>query len=69
MEDKKGEKINKNEDDSYLISYIKHLERKIRALEAENQLVESEKIRLDCEVRSLKTELDRMRHSPRQNNK
>ena len=54
----------KNEDDSYLISYTKHLERKIRALEAEKQLIESEKIRLDREVRSIKTELDRMRQPP-----
>ena len=52
------------EDDSYLISYTKHLERKIRALEAEKQLLESEKIRLDREVRSIKTELDRMRQPP-----
>jgi proteasome regulatory subunit len=61
---KTAKKYPKEEDDSYLISYTKHLERKIRALEAEKQLIESEKIRLDREVRSIKTELDRMRQPP-----
>ncbi|MHA1266783.1 MAG: proteasome-activating nucleotidase [Candidatus Helarchaeota archaeon] len=54
----------KEGDDSYLISYTKHLERKIRSLEAEKQLIESEKIRLDREVRSIRSELDRMRQPP-----
>ena len=54
----------KEGDDSYLISYTKHLERKIRSLEAEKQLIESEKIRLDREVRSIKSEFDRMRQPP-----
>ncbi|MHA1130441.1 MAG: proteasome-activating nucleotidase [Candidatus Helarchaeota archaeon] len=57
-------KYPKEDDDSYLISYTKHLERKIRALEAEKQLIESEKIRLDREVRSIRSELDRMRQPP-----
>ena len=57
-------RIKEEEDDSYLISYTKHLERKIRTLEAEKQLLDSEKIRLDREVRSIKTELDRMRMPP-----
>jgi proteasome regulatory subunit len=57
-------KYPEKEDDSYLISYTKHLERKIRTLEAEKQLIDSEKIRLDREVRSLKTELSRMRQPP-----
>lgn len=61
---KTAKKYPKNEEDSYLISYTKHLERKIRALEAEKQLIESEKIRLDREVRSIKSELDRMRQPP-----
>lgn len=47
-----------------LLSYSKDLERKIRNLEAEKQLIESEKIRLDREVQSIKTELDRMRQPP-----
>ena len=54
----------KEGDDSYLISYTKHLERKIRSLEAEKQLIESEKIRLDREVHGIKNELDRMRQPP-----
>jgi len=56
--------IKEEEDDNYLISYTKHLERKIRTLEAEKQLLDSEKIRLDRELRSIKTELDRMRMPP-----
>ncbi|MHA1651478.1 MAG: proteasome-activating nucleotidase [Candidatus Helarchaeota archaeon] len=61
---KPAKKDYRSEDDSYLISYTKHLERKIRALEAEKQIIESEKIRLDREVRSIKSELDRMRQPP-----
>lgn len=63
-EAKSVKKWYKEGDDSYLISYTKHLERKIRSLEAEKQLIESEKIRLDREVRSIKSELDRMRQPP-----
>ncbi|TFG04964.1 MAG: AAA family ATPase [Promethearchaeota archaeon] len=63
-ETKTVKKWYKEGDDSYLISYTKHLERKIRSLEAEKQLIESEKIRLDREVRSIKSELDRMRQPP-----
>ncbi|NVM28156.1 MAG: hypothetical protein HWN65_04880 [Candidatus Helarchaeota archaeon] len=63
--DKKPEKKwYKEGDESYLISYTKHLERKIRSLEAEKQLIESERIRLDRELRSIKSELDRMRQPP-----
>ena len=57
-------KEDKIDDKDYLISYSKHLERKIRTLKAEMMLVESEKTRLDREVRSIKTELDRMRQPP-----
>ncbi len=53
-----------DQEDNYLVSYTKHLERKVRSLEAEKQLIESEKIRLDREVRSIRTELDRMRQPP-----
>ncbi len=54
----------KEKDIDYITSYVKQLERKIRALEAEKYLIESEKTRLDREVRSIKTELDRMRQPP-----
>ena len=63
-DEEKEEKDMEPKADGYLISYTKHLERKIRALEAEKQLIEREKIRLDREVRSIRTELDRMRQPP-----
>jgi Proteasomal ATPase OB C-terminal domain len=65
MEDKE-KKFNERKEENldYITSYTKHLERKIRTLEAEKQLLESEKIRLDREVRAIKTELDRMRMPP-----
>lgn len=47
-------------DGDYNTSYTKHLKRKISTLEAEKKLLESEKIRLDREIRAIKTELDRM---------
>ena len=57
------EKIpNHHEDTTHIIT--KNLERRIRDLEAEKQLLESERIRLDREVKSIKTELDRMRMPP-----
>ncbi|HUY01345.1 MAG TPA: hypothetical protein VMV49_17420 [Candidatus Deferrimicrobium sp.] len=62
--EEKEEKYFKNEEDSYLISYTKHLETKIRNLKAEKQLIEVEKIRLDRELRSIKVELERMRQPP-----
>ena len=61
---KRVKKWYKEGDDSYLISYTKHLERKIRSLEAEKQLIENEKVRLDREVQSIKTELNLMRQPP-----
>lgn len=43
---------------------IADLTRIIESLKAEKQYIESEKIRLDRELRSIKTELDRMRQPP-----
>ncbi len=52
------------EEDSYLVTYTKHLERKIRALETEKQLIDAERIRLEREVHAIRTELERMRQTP-----
>lgn len=60
----KEKKFSEEEGEDNITSYTKQLERKIRTLEAEKQLLESEKIRLDREVRAIKTELDRMRIPP-----
>lgn len=51
-------------EDNYLLSYSRHLERRIRALETEKQILEAEKIRSSTEIRNLKNELDRMRQTP-----
>ena len=55
---KEGEEVKKwheKGDNKDYVSIAIHLERKVRSLEAEKQLIESEKIRLDREVRSMKT--------------
>ena len=52
------------EEDSYLVTYTKHLERKIRALETEKQLIDAERVRLEREVHAIRTELERMRQTP-----
>ncbi|NHI91364.1 MAG: AAA family ATPase [Candidatus Lokiarchaeota archaeon] len=61
---KPDKKNSVNEDTSYLISYTRHLERKIRNLETEKQILEAEKIRKDRELKNLRAELDRMKQTP-----
>ncbi|MHA1729257.1 MAG: proteasome-activating nucleotidase [Promethearchaeota archaeon] len=51
-------------DNNYLITYTRHLERRLRSLETEKQLLETERLRLDKEVHTLRNELDRLRHPP-----
>ncbi|MHA1229232.1 MAG: proteasome-activating nucleotidase [Candidatus Helarchaeota archaeon] len=51
-------------DNSYLISYTRTLERRIRALETERQIYNAEKMRLERELHTLKSELERMRRPP-----
>lgn len=68
-EEKKYEKETVKEaiqegDEPFLVNYTKQPEENIRSLKAEKQLIESEKKRLDHEVRSIKSELDRMRQPP-----
>ncbi|MHA1311463.1 MAG: proteasome-activating nucleotidase [Candidatus Helarchaeota archaeon] len=60
-ESKKKWYLNNN---SYLVSYTRQLERKIRALETERQIFNAEKIRLERELHALKSELERMRKPP-----
>ncbi|MBD3354195.1 MAG: proteasome-activating nucleotidase [Candidatus Lokiarchaeota archaeon] len=54
----------KNSDDNYLVTYTRHLERRLRSLETEKQLLETERLRLDKELHTLRTELDRLRQPP-----
>lgn len=54
----------KEQDDNYLVTYTRHLERRLRSLETEKQLLETERLRLDKELHTLRTELDRLRQPP-----
>ncbi len=58
------DKDNKRINDAYLSSYAQHLERKLRALETEKQILHAERARLQQELRALRSELDKMRHPP-----
>lgn len=54
----------KDYEETYLVTYTRHLERKVRSLETEKQLLDAERVRLEREVHSTKVELDRMRQPP-----
>jgi proteasome regulatory subunit len=54
----------KPQNDNYLITYTRHLERRLRSLETEKQLLETERLRLDKELHTLRNELDRLRQPP-----
>jgi len=60
--DKKKEKEAK--DGEYLITYTRHLEKRLRNLETEKQLLDAERLRLEQELHSLRNEIDRLREPP-----
>ena len=60
--DKKKEKEAK--DGEYLITYTRHLEKRLRNLETERQLLDAERLRLEQELHSLRNEIDRLREPP-----
>jgi proteasome regulatory subunit len=60
--DKKKEKDVK--DGEYLITYTRHLEKRLRNLETEKQLLDAERLRLEQELHSLRNEIDRLREPP-----
>ncbi|MFX0059665.1 MAG: proteasome-activating nucleotidase [Candidatus Heimdallarchaeota archaeon] len=60
-EDKDDKKERKNENDEYLLTYSHHLEKRIKNLETERQLIKSETIRLEHEVQNLRNEINRLR--------
>jgi len=47
VEEEENEKDVAEQDRSYLLSYTRHLERKIRTLETEKQLIENERLRME----------------------
>jgi proteasome regulatory subunit len=61
-EDKKKDKEGK--DGEYLITYTRHLEKRLRNLETEKQLLDAERLRLEQELHSLRNEIDRLREPP-----
>lgn len=56
-----GQKL---QDTSYLASYVRQLERRLKGLESERRAVESERSRLKREVQNMKSELKKLRSPP-----
>ncbi len=63
---KKSEKDEKEpaSDANYLVTYTRHLERRLKSIETEKQLLDTERLRLERELHALRTELDRLRQPP-----
>ncbi len=51
-------------DGEYLVTYTRHLEKRLRSLETEKQLLDAERIRLEQELHGLRNEIDRLREPP-----
>src|SRR4030043_1139541 len=66
MVKKKSEKDEKElpSDANCLVTYTRHLERRLKSLETEKQLLDTERLRLERELHALRTELDRLRQPP-----
>ena len=62
IKDKK--KKEEGKDGEYLITYTRHLEKRLRNLETEKQLLDAERLRLEQELHSLRNEIDRLREPP-----
>lgn len=54
----------KSSEDSYLASYVKRLEERIRGLENERKAVESERARLERELKELRSEFEKLKSPP-----
>ncbi len=52
------------DDSTYTETYSRHLERRLRALETEKQILHAERSRLEKETQTLRTELEKLRQSP-----
>jgi len=52
------------EESGYADNYTRHLERRLRALETEKQILHAERSRLEKETQTLRTELEKLRQSP-----
>ena len=61
---KEKRKKEEAKDGEYLITYTRHLEKRLRNLETEKQLLDAERLRLEQELHSLRNEIDRLREPP-----
>lgn len=61
-EDREKEKDYK--DKTFLTNYIKHLEKRIRNLENEKQLIDASRLKLEKELHDLRNEIDLLREPP-----
>ncbi len=61
---KERKKKEETKDGEYLITYTRHLEKRLRNLETEKQLLDAERLRLEQELHSLRNEIDRLREPP-----
>ena len=61
---KEKKKKEDSKDGEYLITYTRHLEKRLRNLETEKQLLDAERLRLEQELHSLRNEIDRLREPP-----
>jgi proteasome regulatory subunit len=61
---KDKKKKEESKDGEYLITYTRHLEKRLRNLETEKQLLDAERLRLEQELHSLRNEIDRLREPP-----
>lgn len=52
------------DESAYSQNYTRHLERRMRALETEKQILHAERSRLEKETQTLRTELEKLRQSP-----
>ncbi|HEY0089043.1 MAG TPA: AAA family ATPase, partial [Candidatus Lokiarchaeia archaeon] len=61
---KEKRKEKESKDGEYLITYTRHLEKRLRNLETEKQLLDAERLRLEQELLSLRNEIDRLKEPP-----
>lgn len=51
-------------DERYLTTYTRHLEKRLRNLETEKQLIDAERLKLEKELKNLRNEIDLLREPP-----
>ncbi|WXG45045.1 MAG: proteasome-activating nucleotidase [Promethearchaeati archaeon SRVP18_Atabeyarchaeia-1] len=64
LESGSKKRVYSNVEESYISSYTRHLEKKVRSLENEKQLIEVERTRLERELHSLRVEIEKARQPP-----